>query len=397
MLTATQINNAKPKNRLYRLSDSNGLAIEITPSGSKYWRYRYRFNNNPSMISLGKYPKIGLKDARILRDDYRDLIVNGVNPSEHKAFERFSQQLDNEKKTTFGDIFNQWHEQNMSSWSAKHAKKVAHQCDKHLLPYLKNKPINNISAQDMLWIFKKIESQGVIETLEKVRGYASRVFKYAVGLGLLSIDPTRDLPKDIFKKKVVTNFAHTTDPVELASILRKIDKFNGTMQVGVALKIIPHVFLRPTELVETIWSEVDFENKQIKIPKGRMKMSSIHIVPLSPYVLDLLQQMHSVSGDGEFVFPGIRDSKKCITPDSLRTGLRRMGIDKDILTTHGFRHTASTLLNEQGFNSDAVEKQLSHTERNKIRGIYNHAQYLPERREMMDKWSEYLDRIKREK
>ncbi|WP_428087827.1 tyrosine-type recombinase/integrase [Candidatus Thioglobus sp.] len=395
MLTDTKIRTSKPKNKLYRLSDSNGLAIEITPTGIKYWRYRYRFNGKASMISLGRFPNIGLKTARLLRDDYRNLLTNDINPSEYKANKANKNKLESDKKITFGKLFYKWHAKNKDNWSDKHSKKVMRQCERHLLVYIKNKSIGTITPQDMIQVFMKMNELGIIETLEKVKGYASRIFKYGVGLGLLPNNPTADLPNDIFKKKKVKNFAHITDMEELAKVLNTIDKFKGTIQVGTALKIAPHVFLRPTELAELLWNEVNFENKQIKIPKGRMKMAFPHIVPLSSQVLALLKQMHRISGDHKYVFPGVANPNDGISPDSLRMALRRLGVGKDVLTTHGLRHTASTQLHEQGFNSDAIERQLSHGDKNKIKATYNHAQYLDERRDMMSKWSDFLDNIKK--
>jgi integrase len=268
------------------------------------------------------------------------------------------------------------------------------QCRRHLLKHIGSKSIDDITTQDILWVFKKIESLGVIETLEKVRGYTGRVFRFAVGLGLLNNDPTRDLPSDIFKKKIVKNFAHITKTEDIGKLLNTIDSFKGSLQVGIALKMAPHVFLRPSELAQMPWSEVDFDKQQIKIPKERMKMACAHIVPLSPQIIDLLKQMHSVSGNSKYVFPSIKDGGKSISPESLRNGLRRLGIDKDTLTTHGLRHMASTQLHEQGFKSDVIERQLSHGERNKIKATYNHAQYLDERREMMNKWSDFLDDLR---
>jgi integrase len=395
MLTDTKIKTAKAQTKLYRMSDSNGLAIEITPAGLKYWRYRYRFNKKPNMISLGKYPKVSLKTARYLRDEQRDLLDQGFNPSEYRAKKASQDKIDLDRKISFDELFHKWFEQNKHTWSASHTKKVMSQCRRHLLKHIGSRPIDDISAQDMLRVFKEIEELGVIETLGKVRGYTRRVFRFAVGLELMIVDPTRDLPDDVFKKKTVKNFAHITKTEDIAKLLRTIDKFEGSPQVGIALKIAPHVFLRPSELAQLPWSEVDFENQQIKIPKERMKMASEHIVPLSPQVIFLLKQMQRISGNHKYVFPSIvNNPNKSISPESLRSGLRRLGIDKDTLTTHGLRHMASTQLHEQGFKSDIIERQLSHGERNKIKATYNHAEYLGERRDMMNQWSNFLDALK---
>ena len=356
MLTDTKIKAAKPRDKLYRMADSNGLAIEIMPTGIKHWRYRYRFDDKASMISLGKYPTINLKTARNLRDEQRALLDQGLNPSEHRTQKAFQDKLERNKQMDFNALFYQWFEQNEHTWSDNHKKKVMNQCRRHLLKHIGTKPIDDIATQDILWVFKTIEKLGVIETLEKVRGYTRRVFKFAVGLGLLSADPTRDLPDDIFKKKTVKNFAHITKPADIAKLLQAINKFEGSLQVGIALKMAPHVFLRPSELAKLHWSEVNFDNQQIKIPEERMKMSQAHIVPLSGQVIRLLKQMHEVSGDGEYVFPGVANPNKSISPESLRSGLRRIGIDKETLTTHGLRHMASTQLHEQGFKSDIIER-----------------------------------------
>jgi len=394
MLTDTKIKTAKPKDKLYRIADSNGLAIEITPAGIKHWRYRYRFNNKASMMSLGKYPQVSLKAARYLRDEQRDLLDQGLNPSEYRTKKAFQDKIKRDRKMSFSDLFYKWFEQNEHTWSDNHKKKVSNQCRRHLIKHIGTKSIDDITTQDILWAFKKIESLGVIETLEKVRGYTGRVFRFAVGLGLLTVDPTRDLPDDIFKKKTVKNFAHITDAKDIAKLLKTIDNFEGSLQVGIALKMAPHVFLRPSELAKLEWSEIDFDKQQIKIPKERMKMSQPHIVPLSPQVISLLKTMHNVSSNSKYVFPGVNNRNKSISPESLRGGLRKLGIDKDTLTTHGLRHMASTQLHEQGFRSDIIERQLSHGERNKIKATYNHAEYLNERRDMMIKWSNFLDKIK---
>lgn len=394
VLTDTKIKNSKPKNKLYRIADSNGLAIEITPSGIKHWRYRYRFNGKASMISLGKYPKVSLKAARYRRDEQKELLEQGINPSEYRSQKASQEKIAQEKQMPFGDLFYKWFDQNKTSWSEKHANKVMNQCKRHLLTHLKDMPIDSITPQDILWVFKKIEALNIIETLEKVRGYTRRVFKYGVGLGVLSIDPTRDLPDDIFRKKQVKNFAHITDPQEIGELLRTIDKFEGSFQISIALKMAPHVFLRPSELTGLQWNEVDFDAKQIKIPKERMKMSVDHIVPLSPQVTSMLQKMLQDNGNRKFVFPSVTNPNKSISPESLRAGLRRLGIDKNTLTTHGLRHMASTQLHEQGFKSDVIERQLSHGERNKVKAVYNHAEYLDERRNMMNKWSNYLDSLR---
>jgi integrase len=394
MLTNIQIKTAVPKDKLYRIADSHGLAIEITPSNNKHWRYRYRFHGKASMISIGPYPLISLADARSIRDKYRLLLLDGINPSEYKSESRKNAILEKERLVTFAEMFEQWHTQNSDSWSPSHANKVFRQIHKHVLPFVGNKSIDSISTQHMVSVFKRIESYGIIETLEKVRGYTSRIFRYCVGLNLIRIDPTRDMPRDLFKKKQTSNFAHLTDTREIGKLLKLIDNYNGIPQIEVALQMAPHVFLRPAELAQLQWDEVDFENNYIKINADRMKMGLPHIVPLTQQTTHLLKRIEPITSSGNLVFPSNSKPTKSISPESLRAALRRMGVDKETHTTHGFRHMASTRLYEMGYRGDVIERQLAHGERNKVKATYNHAEYLDERRTMMQAWSDYLDKLK---
>lgn len=391
MLNNTQIKNFKPDSKLYRKTDSNGLVIEVKPSGVKSWRYRYRFGGKASMLALGNYPDVSLAEARRLRDDARLLLDQGINPSEYKKQSAVSTVADAVSTVTFGDMFEEWYEHNYESWSFEYAKDLHERCTNHLLIHLKDVPIDDITAMDMLDVFKKIEARGTLNMLKKVRGYASRVFRYSVGMGKCALDPTRDLPADIFKREKPKSYATTIDPVEIGVILRKIAVYGGIYSVVMALKIAPYVFLRPSELAGLRWSEVDFEHDLISIGKARMKMKRDHLVPMSRQVKELLLEAKAVDVGSEYVFPGARSVHNHITAESLRGALRRLDIDKDELTTHGFRHMASTILHEQGWLSDAVERQLSHVEDNKVKAAYNKAEHIDIRIEMMQAWADYLD------
>ena len=394
MLSNAQIKNAKPREALYRIADSHGLAIEITPKNKKLWRYRYRFHGEASMISLGPYPLISLSDARILRDKNRLLLLQGINPSEHKSDSLRQAKTEQEKLVTFSEVFQHWYDQNSLNWSPAHVKKVMNQMGNHVLPFIGNRAVTKISTQDTLTVFQRIDQNGTIETLDKVRGYTSRVFRFAVGLGLINSDPTRDMPRDLFKKKKSNNFAHLTDSNDIGNLLRLIETFEGSIQVETALKMAPYVFLRPVELAQLQWNEVYFEDSQIKIKAQRMKMGQPHIVPLTTQTTRLLNKIKPITSHSAFVFPNTRNPQKSISPDSLRVALRRLGVSKDTHTTHGFRHMASTRLYEMGFRGDVIERQLSHGDTNKVKAIYNHAQYLEERREMMQKWANFLDELR---
>ena len=212
-------------------------------------------------------------------------------------------------------------------------------------------------------------------------------------MGVISVNPVRDLPNEIFKKKPVKHYASITDPKEIGILLEKLEKYNGSYEVNFALKLAPHLFLRPSELTGLLWSEVDFDEKIIRIGKDRMKMKRTHLVPMSQQVLGMILKLRKFNTESLYVFPGPRNINKSITPDSLRLAIRRLGIDKDTFTTHSFRSMASTRLNELNYRADVIEMQLAHAEGNKIRGAYNHAQYLPERVKLMQDWSNYLDKL----
>jgi integrase len=386
MLNNTRINSLKPTDKMYRVADNGGLAIEIKPSGSKIWRYRCRINNLATMMTIGHYPQVSLAEARRARDELKHKIKSGIDPRE--VVEEVVIQIN-----TFKSVYDEWFNHNLDSWTPAYAKDVNERCTNHLLPYLSSKPIDTIMPKDMLDLFKFIEANGRLNMLKKVRGYASRVFRYAVGIGYCSLDPTRDLPSDVFKKEKPVAYSHVTDPKQLGVILRKIDVYHGSYSVSMALKIAPHVFLRPSELVSLEWDDIDFEQRLIRVKAPRMKMRRAHLVPMSEQVFRTLRLCMKDSFEQNHVFRGPRNGLAHITPDSLRVALRKLNITSDELTTHGFRHIASTLLNEQGWPPDAIEKQLAHEDRNKVRAVYNQAEYLDVRRKMMQAWSDYLDSL----
>jgi len=388
MITNTQIKNFKPKNKLYRKLDSHGLYIEIAVSGSKIWQQRYYFQGKENMMTLGNYPAMSLLDARQARDQNKQLIKQGNNPKSGKAINKVS------NDSLFREMFMQWHRHMSDEWSENYAEDVLQRAHKYILPHIGNRAIASLTSKDMLKLFKQIEEKGIIDTLQKIKGIASRVFRHSVGMGIIDHDPTRDLPADIFKKKKTSHYATITDPKEIGGLLRVIDSYIWSFEVGSALKMAPYVFLRPGELAGLMWSEVDFDDKIIRIKSSRMKMKKPHLVPMSAQVIEILFKLNQVETNSDFVFPSARSAARHITPESLRAGLRRLGLSNDDITTHGFRHMASTRLNELGYNSDVIERQLAHGERNKIKATYNHAEHLPKRRTMMDEWSNYLDDLR---
>lgn len=389
-LTNTYIKNLKSHNKLKRHPDGRGLYLTVEVSGSKIWQHRCYFENSETYLSLGTYPEMSILDARQARDVNKQLMRQGVHPNEIKDNLSTSQS----STKTFNSMFIEWHDIKKNEWSVGYAVDVMQRTECYLLPFIGDKPISDISAPDMLKLLKNIELQDKIDTLDKIRGIASRVFSYSVGMGIIEVNPVRDLPKDVFKKKTNKHYATLTDPKDIAWLLNTIRGHKGSYQVKMALSLAPHVFLRPGELTALTWNEVEFDTKLIRIKGNRMKMKKDHLVPMSTQVFNILHELSNVNMNSNYVFPSPRNRNKPITTNALLTAFRSLGIDKEQFTTHGFRHMASTRLNELGFRGDIIERQLSHTESDKVRAAYNHADHLDERQEMMQEWSNYLDNLK---
>ena len=385
MLTDTKIRNLKRKDKLYRIADSGGLTLEINPNGSKLWRHRYRFNNRATMMSLGPYPIVTLLSARQARDKNKQLLFQGINPKQVREEAKVS------NKKTFEQMFRKWINKNKDQWSIGYVEDTIQRANNYLIPKLGNLPIDDIKSSEIRILLLKIQDTGKLDMFKKVKGILNGVFKYSVGMDVLKVNPVRDLPSEIFKKKPEKHYAAITDPNEIPWLLDKLEEHKGGYEVRAALVIAPHVFLRPSELTGMLWSEVDFDAKLIRINKDRMKVKKTHLVPLSIQVLKALKNLRNVNTDSDYVFPSPRNINKPITSSALRLALRSVGIGKDKMTTHGFRSMASTRLNELGYNADLIEIQLSHSQANKVRAAYNHAEYLEERIAMMQEWSNYLD------
>ena len=392
MLTDIKIRNLKPKNREYGTADSHGLEIRTTPKGVKLWRYRYRFNRKATSISVGKYPAVSLSEARKQRDIYQKVLFDGINPKVYKDNLRKTQQ----NKITFREAFDKWFALHKDEWGERTSIKQLRAFELHIFPEIGDTLVEDIKPIDMLKVFRKMDDKGISETLKKVRGWSSRVFCDCVVLEIILSDPTRDLPKDSFKKQKSKNYATVTTPDDIKDLLKTLIKYKemGTYQVAEALNLAPYLLLRPGELTKTKWDEIDFKSKLIRISAERMKMSKDHLVPISTQVFTKLKKIKDFGLSDKYVFPSPSIPNSCINAETLRAAIRRLGIPKERFTTHGFRGMASTMLNELGYRGDIVEIQLSHTDSNKVRKAYNHAQYLDERRDMMQAWSDYLDKLK---
>ena len=386
MLSDTQLRNFRPKDKLYRVSDSHGLCIEINPNGSKLWRHRYRFNNNATMIALGTYPEISLFDARQARDKNKQLLKQGINPK-HPKIDNYS---DNPDGISFKGMFHNWINNKKNEWTPGYAEDTIQRANSYLLPTIGEMPIDEISSPDMLKLLLEIQDKGFLDTLQKVKVIANGVFSHSVGMGIITVNPVRDLPNNMFKKKPIKHHATITDPNEIGLLLNMLDKHIGSDEVNAALTIAPHVFLRPGELTGLLWSEVDFQTRLIRINAERMRTKRVHLVPMSAQVFTTLKNLRQIDTGSDYVFPTPRNRNASITTNALLVAIRSLGIDKFTFTTHGFRSMASTRLNELGYRVDVIELQLAHTQSNSVRVVYDHNEHLEERKTMMQDWSDYL-------
>ena len=415
-LSDTKIRKAKSTGKLQKLLDSRGLRLEITKAGTKIFKYRIRMNGKDSDYRLGEYPTMTLAEARKARDEVKALIKQGIDPNAHKKQQQAKQaeeaarQQEYKERLTFRQLFEEWYHHNSESkggdcWKIGYSKDIHERVEAHLIPLLGDLPAEDIKPKDIIRALKEIEAKGILETLRRSRQYASRIFRYGVGMGYCERDPVRDLPNDIFQKQKKTNFSHITERKDLHQLLNAIDGYLGDISTANALKLAPYVFLRPGELAGLRWDEVNLTDDlklgnavlkygAVVIKADRMKMGREHIVPLSKQAHDLIKSMLIFSDGTQYVFPSPRTKARPISEQSLNAGLHRIGF-KGKQTAHGFRHTASTLLNEQGFNRDHIEKQLAHEGgKNIVRETYNKAEYLQSRVDLMQKWADYLDGIK---
>jgi integrase len=387
MLTETAIKAAKGVGKPYKLFDERSLFLFVSPTGTRLWRLKYRLNGKEKLLALGSYPDVSLKRAREKRDEARKLIADGVDPSIKKKAEKSA------ASDTFEVIAAEWFAH--QKYKLRTRKKVEWLLRDWLNKYLGSRPIRTITAPEILAVCRRLEARGKHETTHRVLGFAGRVIRYAIATGRADRDPTQDL-RGALAPIVVTNHAAITDPKKIGELLRAIDDYQGQPGTSAALKLAPLMFVRPGELRAAQWSEfeLDGDAPQWRIPGERMKMGEQHLVPLSRQAVAILRDLQSMTGYGNYLFPSLRSSLRCISDNTINAALRRLGYGKDEMVGHGFRSMASTCLNEQGWHPDLIELQLAHAERNKVRAAYNRAERLAERRKMMQAWADYLDGLK---
>lgn len=385
-LTDTHIRNIRYTGKPKKHFDGGGLFLFVTASGSKLWRMAYRFEQKEKLLSFGEYPIVSLKDARERREEAKKLLDKGIDPNAQKK-EAKAAQL-SEVNDTFKNIALEWHETRTAEFSAKHRGTVLFRLETYLFPAIGKAHITKLEPQDILAVVRPIEQKGLFETSRRLLQLVSQIFRYAVITGRAKHNIATDL-RGALRPRKVTHRAAVTEPAKVGQLLRDCADYQGYFPIVCALRLAPLVFVRPSELRSAEWSEVNFEAKEWRIPAERMKMKQMHIVPLSEQALQILKELHPYSGNGKYLFPSIRTETRPISDVTLLNALRRMGYAKDEMCTHGFRSIASTLLNELGYNRDWIERQLAHGERDEVRAD-NYAEYLPERRRMMQEWSDYL-------
>ncbi|HET7086035.1 MAG TPA: integrase arm-type DNA-binding domain-containing protein [Rhizomicrobium sp.] len=388
-LTTTAINAARPQARPYKLFDESGLYMSVEPSGGKLWRLKYRYGGKEKKLALGAYPDTGLKEARNRRDAARKLLGDGVDPGAQKKVDKLAKALS--AANTFQAIADEYIAKKEREGLAQVTLEKARWLLKLLALKIGSRPISEISVPELLAALRTVEQRGNLETARRMRSFAGRVFRYAIATGRAERDLSSDI-RGALTAPTVTHRAAILDPVAVGALLRAIDDYGGQPSTALALRLAPHVFVRPGELRLAEWNEIDFDKAVWVIPGRKTKMRKDHQVPLSRQSLAILKLAQKVSGGRRHVFPSTSSTKRPISENTLNGALRRMGFDKDKMSAHGFRAMASSLLNESGkWQPDAIERALAHGEDNAVRGAYNRGHYWDERVRMAQWWSNHLD------
>lgn len=391
-LTDSALKNAKQADKPYSLRDGGGLYCIVTVSGSKWWRIDYRFDSNRRTLSLGVYPEVSLKHARLARDEIKAQIKAGIDPSLHRK----SKSERHASGQTFEALALEWHKKQSEGWTEKYSSRVLNLLKHDLFPYIGTIPPASIDAPTLLAVLRRMEARGIRDTTHRAREFAGAIFRYGIATGQCVSNPA-DALRGALAPVQVKHHAAVIDPKRFGQLLRDIDGYSGGFVVHSALRLTPLLALRPGELRHLEWAEVHLDSAEIRIPASKMKMRSDHIVPLSKQSLSILSAIRPLTGDGQYVFPSIRAPKgdRPMSENTINVALRTLGWDGKEICAHGFRGSFCSIANERlNFSEDAIERQLAHAERNKVRAAYLHADYLDERRSLMQGWADYLDDLR---
>ena len=393
-LTDKTIKSLKPGSKVYEEGDGNGLWLVIRPTGTKVWRWEFRYQGKAQNRSFGQYPAVSLSMARAFRDEGKELLARGINPAvHHKAQKQVQKQ---EAENTFRAVAKTWWDKWSKTTTVKHAEITWRRFERNVFPYIGDKPITTLKAPALIFMARAIEKRGASDLAKRALQSCGQVFQEALYDNIIEHNPAKDIePSKVLQLKPKQNLARI-EIGELPALLRKIDTYTGAPTTRFAIKLMAMTFVRTTELIAAPWSEIDLDEAVWRIPAERMKKRRQHIVPLSIQAVEVLRTLHTISGNGKLLFPGERDHEKPMSNNTILKALERMGF-KGRMTGHGFRGLASTALHEQGFDHAHIELQLAHQDGNEVSAAYNHATYLAQRRDMMQKWSDYLDAVRHSK
>ncbi len=385
-LTDVAVRQTKAGAKPQRLSDGGGLYLEISPKGARYWRLAYRFAGKQKVLALGVYPDVSLITARERRDTAKKHLANGIDPSDNRKAMKAVQSGEG----SFEAVAREWFAQQSPAWVESHSSKIITRLEQNIFPWLGAKPINTVTAPEILATLRRIESRGAVDTANRAKQNCSQIFRYAIATGQAERDPAADL-RGALRSTRKRHYPTIIEPAKIAELLRAIEGYSGGLVVRCALRLAPLVFVRPGELRHAEWSEIDFAATEWRIPAEKMKMKTMHLVPLSRQAVEILRELQPLTGGDKYVFPSERTGTEPMSNNTVNAALRRLGYPKEEMTGHGFRSMASTRLHEMGWSSDVIERQLAHGERNSVKAAYCHAEYLSERKKLMQSWGDYLE------
>lgn len=388
-ITDAKVRNSKPADKTYKVSDSGGLYLLVKPNGSKLWRWKYRIASKENHFAIGEYPIVGLGAARTARDESRKLVKQGIHPAHHRQAQKVAQF--DENTNTFQAVAREWIETKKPRWTAYYLRQVERCLAADVYPYLGSLPIRTVTAAHLLAIIRRVEKRGAVVVAINLRQWLSAIFRHAVVTQRADSDPAAALKGAIHRPKV--QHIQPLSRKDIPDFFKALDNYGGHRATVIAIHLLMLTAVRTIELRGAEWIEFDLEVAEWRVPAERMKMKEPHAVPLSAQAIELLQELHTLTGNHRYLFPNARQPSRYIAATTLNRALEYMGY-KDKLSAHGFRSTFSTILNELGHRADVIERQLAHTERNQIRAAYNRAEYLPERRRMMQAYTDYLDTLK---
>ena len=391
-LTATSIRKAKPAAKAKRMYDGGGLYLEIAPSGGKWWRLKYRFEGKEKRLSLGVSPEVSLQKARKRRDEARSLLADQIDPSANRKALKAS--TDEHAANSFEAVAREWFIKHSANWVPRHARTILSRLERHIFPWVGSTPISDVTAPQLLGVIQRIEKRGNLETAHRALGNCSQVIRYAVATGRADRDPSGDL-RGALPPVRAKHFPTMTEPDDVAKILRALEVYPGTLVVQCALRLAPLVFVRPGELRRAEWKDIDLDAAEWRF--RITKTQTDHIVPLARQSIAILREVEPLTGQGRYVFPSARGGGRPMSDAALTVALRSMDIGAETQTIHGFRALGRTLLDEVlGFRPELIEHQLAHAVRDPLGRAYNRTAHLAERRNMMQVWADYLDKLKGE-